>query len=81
MSIDQAQQEIATDWIAAYRKLCEQSVAPQRKSVALGRARHQPRPIMMGGDNGERAEAIGPRGQEAKEDGAKEAERRQWVDL
>jgi hypothetical protein len=37
---------------------------------------------MMGGDHGERTEAIWPRGQEAKEDGAKEAERRQcWVDL
>jgi hypothetical protein len=80
MPIDQAQQEIATDWIAAYRKLCGQSVAPQLKSVDLGRARHHPRPIMMGGHNGERAEAIWPRGQEAKEADAKEAEQC-WVDL
>jgi hypothetical protein len=46
MRIDEAQQEIATDWIAAYRKLCGQSVAPQLKSVDLGRARHHPRPII-----------------------------------
>jgi hypothetical protein len=40
------------------------------------------RAIVIGGDNGERTEAIWPRGQEAKEDGVKEAERRQcWVGL
>jgi hypothetical protein len=40
-------------------------------------AHHHPQAIAIGGDNGERTEAIWPRTQKAKEDGTKEAEREQ----